>query len=60
MAVTGVVHPSKLLRNRGCKPGDVLVLTKPIGTGIITTAIRRGVTSEVRKEIIRLRLCDER
>eukprot|EP01102_Stenamoeba_stenopodia_P022981 TRINITY_DN9779_c0_g1_i1.p1 TRINITY_DN9779_c0_g1~~TRINITY_DN9779_c0_g1_i1.p1 ORF type:complete len:417 (-),score=92.05 TRINITY_DN9779_c0_g1_i1:76-1326(-) len=46
MAVTGVVHPAKLLRNRGCRPGDVLVLTKPIGTGIITTAIRRGVASE--------------
>ncbi len=43
LAVTGVVHPEKVLTNAGAKPGDVLVLTKPIGIGIITTAIKRGV-----------------
>ena len=38
MSVTGVVHPGEQVTNAGAEPGDVLVLTKPIGTGIITTA----------------------
>ena len=38
MSVTGVVHPGAQVTNAGAQPGDVLVLTKPIGTGIITTA----------------------
>ena len=45
MAVTGVVHPKKVLTNAGAKPGDVLILTKPLGSGIATTAIKRGVAS---------------
>jgi selenide,water dikinase len=40
MAVTGIVHPEKVLTNAGAKPGDALVLTKPIGTGIINTAVK--------------------
>jgi selenide,water dikinase len=43
MAVTGIVHPQRVLRNVGARPGDVLVLTKPLGSGIVTTAIKRGV-----------------
>ncbi len=43
LAVTGVVHPDEIVRNDGARPGDVLVLTKPIGTGLITTGIKRGV-----------------
>jgi selenide,water dikinase len=46
MAVTGVVHPKKVLTNAGGKRGDVLVLTKPIGTGIATTALKRGLASK--------------
>ncbi len=42
MAVTGVVHPRKILKNSGGKVGDWLILTKPIGTGIATTAIKQG------------------
>jgi selenide,water dikinase len=38
MAVTGLVHPSKVITNAGAKPGDKLVLTKPLGTGFVTTA----------------------
>lgn len=45
MAVTGVVKPGEEVTNAGAKPGDVLVLTKPIGTGIITTAGKQGVVS---------------
>ncbi len=43
LAVTGVVHPRRILKNVGAKPGDVLLLTKPIGSGIATTAIKRGI-----------------
>ena len=42
MSVTGVVEPDKLLTNQGAQPGDALVLTKPLGTGFITTAFKAG------------------
>jgi selenide,water dikinase len=42
LAVTGLVHPDDLVTNAAARPGDVLVLTKPIGTGIIATAVKRG------------------
>lgn len=42
MAVTGTVHPDRIWRNVGACPGDVLVLTKPLGTAIVTTAVKRG------------------
>jgi selenide,water dikinase len=42
MAVTGVIHPDKILRNVGVQEGDTLVLTKPLGTGVITTALKKG------------------
>jgi selenide,water dikinase len=40
LAVTGTVHPDKIWRNAGAKPGDALVLTKPLGTGVVTTAAK--------------------
>lgn len=40
MAVTGVVHPDRVIRNVGVRPGDVFILTKPLGTGIISTALK--------------------
>jgi len=43
LAVTGLVHPDHLVTNAAGRPGDRLVLTKPLGTGIIATAIKRGV-----------------
>ncbi len=46
MVVTGVVHPDKVITNAGAKPGDALILTKPIGTGIISTAVKRGLADE--------------
>lgn len=46
-AVTGIIHPEKVISNAAAKPGDLLVLTKPIGTGAINTAVKRGVASEV-------------
>jgi selenide,water dikinase len=41
MAITGIVHPDRVIRNVGVRVGDALVLTKPLGTGIITTALKR-------------------
>ena len=45
MAVTGVVHPNRVWRNVGAKTGDALVLTKALGTGIVTTALKRRKVS---------------
>ncbi len=41
-SVTGLIHPKKIYANQGAKPGDQLILTKPIGTGVISTAIKKG------------------
>ena len=46
MAVTGVVHPDRVIRNVGVQAGDALVLTKPLGTGIVTTALKRRKASK--------------
>ena len=41
LAVVGTVHPDGVFTNRGARPGDALVLTKPIGLGVISTAVKR-------------------
>ncbi|MFD0620977.1 selenide, water dikinase SelD [Paenibacillus sp. GCM10027629] len=46
LAVTGLVHPDKVRANAGAKPGDKLILTKPIGVGILTTSIKKDQLSE--------------
>lgn len=46
LAVTGVVHPDKVVSNAGARPGDRLILTKPLGLGIITTAMKKGRVTE--------------
>jgi selenide,water dikinase len=46
LAVTGIIHPKKILTNGKAEPGDRLVLTKPLGTGIIATALKGGMASE--------------
>lgn len=45
LSVTGMVNPNHMITNAGAEPGDLLVLTKPLGTGILTTGIKRGLTS---------------
>ena len=45
-SVTGVIDPNKVARNAGAKVGDVVILTKPIGTGVISTGIKRAKASE--------------
>jgi selenide,water dikinase len=49
LSVTGVVHPGKMITNSGAKVGDKLILTKPLGTGIISTALKAG---KVDKELV--------
>lgn len=46
LVAVGLVHPDQVWRNRGMLPGDVLVLTKPIGTGVLSTALKRGLLSD--------------
>lgn len=46
LAVIGEVHPDRMLTNAGARPGDVLVLTKPLGTGILSTALKRDIIGE--------------
>jgi selenide, water dikinase len=45
-AITGEVHPDRVVTSRGAKPGDQLYLTKPLGTGLVATAIKRGLCPE--------------
>src|SRR2546421_1973787 len=45
LSVTGTVHPKRIMTNAAARPGDLLVLTKPLGTGVITTGIKRGLVS---------------
>lgn len=62
-AITGTVHPDRVWTNAGARPGDWLVLTKPLGTGVITTALKRGIAAEEHVEaaiqsMLRLNRCE--
>jgi len=50
LSVTGIVHPDKILTNKGARVGDQLILTKPIGTGIVATAIKGKLASQAAVE----------
>lgn len=52
LSVTGIVHPDKVWKNIGARPGDVLVLTKPIGVGILTTGIKRNAVTPEQEELV--------
>jgi selenide,water dikinase len=53
LSVTGLVSPDKVWTNGGAQPGDALILTKPLGTGILATAIKAGlISSEAEKQVI--------
>lgn len=55
LSVMGLVHPKKILKNHGCKVGDALILTKPLGTGVINTAIKAEFASkEVYDEAVKI------
>ncbi len=53
LAVTGFIHPDKILTNSGAQPGDVLLFTKPLGIGILTTAAKAELASEEGKALAR-------
>lgn len=50
LAVTGMIHPDKVKTKGGAQVGDVLLLTKPLGVGVITTALKRGITDDAHVE----------
>jgi selenide,water dikinase len=52
LAVSGVVHPDEILTNAGGQPGDVLVLTKPLGSGAVSTAVKRGLPDAPLEEAV--------
>lgn len=52
LSVTGIVHPKKFYKNIGATPGDALVLTKPIGSGVLTTAIKRDLLAQTQIDYI--------
>lgn len=56
LAVTGLIHPDRIITNAGARPGDRLVLTKPLGSGIATTAIKRGLAGDDLREVVTARM----
>lgn len=46
LAVTGTIHPDRIVRNSTARPGDLLILTKPLGTGIVSTGIKAGMAPD--------------
>ena len=56
-AVTGLVHPQRILTNRAARPGDQLLLTKRLGTGIISTALKKGQASKPAVDAARESMC---
>ena len=55
MCVSGLVHPDHILKNYGCHPGDVLILTKQLGAGILNTAVKAELASEqAQREVLQV------
>jgi selenide,water dikinase len=52
LAVTGTVHPQRILTNAAAAAGDILVLTKPVGTGILSTAAKRGILPDAERSAL--------
>jgi selenide,water dikinase len=52
LSVVGVIDPRHIVRNGGAMPGDALILTKPIGTGVLATALKRGALSKERTRVL--------
>ncbi len=57
LSVTGVVHPEKIMTNAALEPGDKLILTKRVGTGIIATALKAGLASQSEIDAMVLTMC---
>jgi selenium donor protein len=52
LAVTGVADPAKIVTNRGARQGDILVITKPLGTGVLSTALKQGLLDKARAALL--------
>jgi selenide,water dikinase len=52
LAVTGTIHPDRIVTNAGAQAGDVLILTKPLGSGIATTALKADLASDARRAMV--------
>ena len=52
LAVTGLVHPAEVLTNAAARPGDALVLTKPLGTGVLATSLKRGALDDDAERVL--------
>lgn len=52
LVAIGTVHPARIIRNSGARPGDALILTKPLGLGILSTALKRGLLDKKTKNLI--------
>ncbi len=52
LAVSGLIDPNRIVRNQGAEPGDYLILTKPLGTGILATALKRGLLAPTQQEML--------
>lgn len=57
LSVTGFVHPNKVIANSGARPGDVLLLTKPLGLGVLTTAAKAGLLSAEGEKLAHRLMC---
>ncbi len=57
LSVTGLVHPDRMITNASARAGDILVLTKPLGTGILTTGIKRGLVSDILIDRVVAQMC---
>lgn len=57
LSVTGIIHPDKIVTNAGARPGDVLVLTKPLGTGLIISAIKNNKVFEGDEDLVTRSMC---
>ena len=57
LSVTGVIDPARLLRNDAARPGDVLVYTKPVGIGIMTTALKGGLADDAARREVEGLMC---
>lgn len=57
LSVTGVIHPDKIMRNSGLQPGDRLILTKAVGTGIIATALKGGLATSQSVDAMTKSMC---
>jgi selenide,water dikinase len=60
LAVTGTVHPGAILTNAGGHPGDALVLTKPLGTGLVSTAVKHGIEAPLDAAVAVMTMLNDR